>query len=73
MPRSVNIFHLAYRPNDYEAGPEKAFDFSRGALDDRWNAGFSAMERAVDLASSGVGADAGFYVHVVPRELAARQ
>jgi NTE family protein len=72
MPRSVSIFHIAYRPRDYEAGPEKTFDFSPDTLRDRWTAGFAAMQTAIDLASSGVGAGPGFYVHAVSQELAER-
>jgi NTE family protein len=53
VPNSINVFHLTYRPKDYEAGPEMGFDFSPSTLSDRWEAGFSAMERAIDLAGDG--------------------
>jgi NTE family protein len=64
-PGSVHVLHLAYRPKAYEAGPEKAFDFSQSTLGDRWRAGVSDMEEAIRLAASGLEARPGFFVHEV--------
>jgi NTE family protein len=70
VPQSVNVLHLAYRPNAYEAGPEKAFDFSPSTLADRWKAGFAGMQMAMDLVSSGTPLIPGFHVEVVPQHFA---
>lgn len=35
------IVYLSYRAPDHEAGPEKAFDYSRQTLEERWQAGVS--------------------------------
>jgi NTE family protein len=69
-PSSVHVLHMAYRPRDYEAGPQKAFDFSPDTLRDRWRAGVAAMERAMDVASSGLTDAPGFNIYPVPQELA---
>ena len=37
----TTLLHLSYRAPVHEAGPEKAFDFSRTTLADRWESGFS--------------------------------
>ncbi len=62
-PRSVNVLHLAYCPKAYEAGPEKAFDFSHNTLGDRWKSGVRDMEEAMDLAADAMPSEPGFYIH----------
>ena len=62
-PRSVNVLHLAYCPREYDAGPEKAYDFSQSTLGDRWKAGARDMEEAMDLAADGIASQPGFYIH----------
>ena len=47
----VTLLHLAYRPPSHDAGPEKAFDYSRQSLAERWAAGSADMEYAIALAS----------------------
>jgi NTE family protein len=63
-PRSVNVFHIAYRPKAYEAGPEKTFDFSHAMLGDRWKAGSRDMAEAVEMATD-LPTQPGFFVHDV--------
>lgn len=48
----VKIAHLAYRAPSHQAGPEKPFDYSRASLDERWNAGYRDMEKAIELSSA---------------------
>jgi NTE family protein len=40
------IYLISYRPGSEEAGPEKSFDLSRAAMNQRWRAGFLDMQRA---------------------------
>jgi NTE family protein len=40
------VMHLSYRAAPHEAGPEKAFDYSRSTLEDRWLAGKMDCEEA---------------------------
>jgi NTE family protein len=51
MQRTVTLLHLSYRAPAHQAGPEKAFDFSRASLAERWEAGFLDMEKAVTVAT----------------------
>jgi NTE family protein len=51
IERTVTLLHLSYRAPSHEAGPEKAFDFSRESLADRWETGFLDMAEAVRLAA----------------------
>jgi NTE family protein len=47
--RTATLLYLSYRPPRQEAGPEKPFDFSRAAIDDRWEAGFLDSARRSGL------------------------
>jgi NTE family protein len=61
------LMHLSYRAPIHEAGPEKAFDFSRASLADRWETGFHDMAEAVRIAADRRRPRAGISVHRVRR------
>jgi NTE family protein len=65
VPRSVNVLSLAYCPKPYEAGAQKAFDFSQSTLGDRWRAGMRDMKEALERITEGLPSQPGFYVHEV--------
>ena len=55
------IYLISYRPGSEEAGPEKSFDLSRAAMNQRWRAGFLDMQHP---ASTDKGPDG---IHIVRR------
>ncbi len=64
----VTLLHLSYHAPLHEAGPEKAFDFSRTTLEDRWEAGFLDMAEAVGVATDPAGRRSGFSIHRIRRK-----
>jgi NTE family protein len=67
IARTLTLLHLSYRAPIHEAGPEKAFDFSRESLADRWETGFHDMAEAVRIAADRRRPRAGISVHRVRR------
>jgi NTE family protein len=70
VPQSVHVYHLAYCPRGYEAGPEMAYDFSPSTLGDRWQAGVRDMDKAIALATEDAARQPGFHIHRVPPQSA---
>jgi hypothetical protein len=67
MQRTVTLLHLSYRAPAHQAGPEKAFDFSRASLAERWEAGYFDMEKAVTVAADGTRPRGGISIHPIRR------
>lgn len=65
--RAAVLLYLSYRAPKHEAGPEKAFDFSRATLADRWQAGSLDMAEAIRLAGDGVRPGRGLVVREIRR------
>jgi NTE family protein len=63
----TTLLHLSYCAPVHEAGPEKAFDFSRTTLADRWESGFLDMVEAVGIASDMTEPRNGFSIHRIHR------
>jgi NTE family protein len=57
------VLHLGYHAPAHEAGPEKAFDFSRASLEHRWNAGAADMAEAVRVATDARPYNNGLSIH----------
>ena len=67
IERTLVLLHLSYRAPSHEAAPEKAFDFSRESLAERWETGFLDMAEAVRVAADRGRPRAGIFVHRVRR------
>jgi NTE family protein len=59
------VLHLGYRAPAHEAGPEKAFDFSRASLEHRWNAGAADMAEAIRVATDARPYNNGLSIHTI--------